>query len=166
VTVKDVLKYPNMRLRAVAQPVEDVGSPEVRRLIDDLAETMYVLDGRGLAATQVGHAVRVFVIDASDREAPADLRVFINPRILSSTGNVSMMEGCLSFPDTFEFVLRAERVVVAALDREGKGFTLEADGLLARAIQHEYDHLDGKLFTDRMSYLKRTYIEKRFCRGG
>ncbi len=135
---------------------------EVRRLIDDLVETMYDADGIGLAATQVGVPLRVFVYDLGDPETP--LGVLINPEIVERSGSTKEEEGCLSIPGLSELVERSERVVVRGLDGEGNGLLLEADGLLARCLQHECDHLDGVLFIDRLSPLKRRLLLKRWAK--
>ncbi len=153
-----VLHYPDPRLRTRAKPV-DVVDDDIRRLIDDLLETMYEAPGIGLAATQVNVHKRVLVVDVSEgRDEP---RAFVNPVIEFAEGTQEREEGCLSVPGYFEPVERAEHIRIAALDREGKAFTLDAEGLLAVCIQHECDHLDGKLFVDYLSSLKRQRIKKR-----
>lgn len=154
-----ILEYPDPRLRTRAEPVARVDDA-LRRLIDDMFETMYAAPGIGLAATQVNVHKRLLVIDLSeDKNRPM---VFINPEIVERQGSVQAEEGCLSVPKIFETLAeRSERVVVRALDRDGKPFELEADGLLAICIQHEIDHLDGKLFVDYLSELKRTRIRKK-----
>lgn len=154
----DILHYPDPRLRRVAKPVNEV-TDEIRTLIDDMFETMYAAPGIGLAATQVNVTRRVVVIDVSDdRSEPIAL---VNPEILEKEGVEVMQEGCLSVPDVYENVQRAERVKVRYLDRDGNTVEREADGLLAVCIQHEIDHLDGKLFVDYLSDLKRTRIRKK-----
>jgi peptide deformylase len=136
---------------------------EIRRLVDDLFETMYAAPGVGLAATQVDVHRRVLVADVSeDRDRPL---VFINPEIVSRDGTQALEEGCLSVPGFFENVVRSERVRVRALDREGTPFELDAEGLLAVCVQHEMDHLEGKLFVDYLSELKRQRIRKRLEKG-
>lgn len=155
----DILHYPDPRLRTRAQPVAQVDD-DLRRLIDDMFETMYAAPGIGLAATQVNVHLRLVVIDVSeDRSAPLCL---INPEILEAHGSESSQEGCLSVPDVFEAVTRAERIRVRALDRDGQPRVIEASGLTAVCIQHELDHLEGKLFVDRLSELKRTRIRKKY----
>jgi peptide deformylase len=145
-------------LRNLAKPVEAVDQG-VRKLVEDMFETMYSAPGIGLAATQVDVARRIVVIDVSeDRSQPLCL---INPEILESHGEEQMDEGCLSVPGVFETVTRADRVRVRALDPDGNPFELDVDGLLAVCIQHEIDHLDGKLFVDYLSSLKRQRIRKR-----
>jgi peptide deformylase len=154
----DILTFPDSRLRNKALPVPRVDG-EVQRLVDDMLETMYAAPGIGLAAIQVNVPRRVVVIDVSEtHDEPLCL---INPVILARDGEEEMDEGCLSVPGFFETVKRAERVRVEALDREGERFTLEADGLLAVCIQHEIDHLDGKLFVDHISMLKRQRIRRK-----
>jgi peptide deformylase len=156
--ILDILHFPDARLRNVAQPVEQVDDG-VRRLIDDMFETMYEAPGIGLAAIQVNVAKRVIVIDVSDdRSAPLAL---VNPEILERHGVEEMDEGCLSVPGIYETVQRADRIRFRALDRDGNPFEHEADGLLAVCIQHEIDHLDGKLFVDYLSSLKRQRIRKK-----
>jgi len=156
--IRDILHYPDARLRTKARAVPQV-TDEIRRLVDDMLETMYEAPGIGLAATQVNVHQRVIVIDTSeDRSAPLCL---INPEIQEREGEEQMDEGCLSVPGVYETVARAERVRVRALDREGKPIECRADGLLAVCIQHEIDHLDGKLFVDYLSSLKRQRIRKR-----
>lgn len=153
-----ILHYPDSRLRKPALPVEAVDD-DVRALIADLTETMYAAPGIGLAATQVNIQKRVIVLDVSeDKKQPLAL---INPTILDRQGEEEMEEGCLSVPGFYEVVKRAERVRISALDREGEPFELEAGGLLAVCIQHEIDHLDGKLFVDYLSALKRDRIRRK-----
>ena len=157
-----ILQYPDPRLRTKAAAVQVV-DVSVRTLIDNLVETMYAASGIGLAATQVNVHQRVLVVDVSDhRDQP---RAFVNPRIEQADGEQQRDEGCLSVPGFFEPVKRAERIRVAALDRQGERFELEADGLLAVCIQHECDHLDGKLFVDYLSNLKRQRIKSKLRRG-
>jgi len=156
--ILDILHFPDPRLRNVAQTVETVDDA-MRQFIDDLLETMYAAPGIGLAATQVNVARRVVVIDVS--EAKDQPLCLINPEILELDGVEEMEEGCLSVPGIYEKVQRADRVRVRALDRDGYAFELQADGLLAVCIQHEIDHLDGKLFVDYLSQLKRTRIRNK-----
>jgi peptide deformylase len=157
----DILHYPDARLHTVAKPVAAVDA-RIRQLIDDMAETMYAAPGIGLAATQVNVHERVIVIDLS--ETHDALRVFINPEIVAQSGREESEEGCLSVPGVFDKVTRAERVTVRALDRDGKPFELQADGLLAVCIQHEMDHLMGKVFVDYLSNLKRSRIKARLSK--
>jgi peptide deformylase len=156
--ILEILHFPDPRLRNKAKPVEKVDSV-VSQLVDDMFETMYEAPGIGLAATQVNAAKRVIVIDVSEEHnQPLCL---VNPEIMEREGEEQMEEGCLSVPGIFDKVTRAERVKIRALDRNGEPFELEADGLLAVCIQHEIDHLDGKLFVDYLSGLKRQRIRKK-----
>ncbi len=154
----NILHYPDSRLRKLALPVETVDT-SIRTLIADMLETMYAAPGIGLAATQVDVQKRVVVMDLSDRKNQP--RVFINPTILERQGEEECEEGCLSVPGYSETVRRAEWVRVSALDRDGEPFEIETGGLLAVCIQHEIDHLDGKLFVDYLSTLKRDRIRKK-----
>ena len=154
----NILHYPDSRLRKSALPVETVDDG-VRALVADLLETMYAAPGIGLAATQVNVQKRVIVMDVSEnKNQPLAL---INPTLLDREGEEEMEEGCLSVPGFYEAVKRAERVRVSALDRDGEPFELETGGLLAVCIQHEMDHLDGKLFVDYLSALKRDRIRRK-----
>jgi peptide deformylase len=153
-----ILEFPDPRLRKIASPVAAV-TPEIRKLVDDMAETMYAAPGVGLAATQVDVHKRIVVIDIS--ETKDDLRVFINPEIVASEGEVICEEGCLSVPGYYDKVARAEKVTVRAQDREGNPFELAVDGLLAVCVQHEIDHLSGKVFVDHLSMLKRARLTAR-----
>ena len=156
--VLTILEYPDPRLRTKAKPVAAVDA-RVRRLIEDMFETMYAAPGVGLAATQVDVHERVLVLDVSqERNQPL---AFINPEIIAREGVAEGEEGCLSVPGIFDLVDRSARIKVRALDREGKPFELDADGLLGVCIQHEMDHLEGKLFVDYLSELKRNRIRKK-----
>jgi peptide deformylase len=150
-----ILEYPDPRLKKVAAPVPAV-TPEIRKLVADMAETMYAAPGVGLAATQVDVHKRVIVIDVSEHRD--HLRVFINPELLSAEGEAECEEGCLSVPGIYDKVTRAERIKVRALNAQGEVFTLETDGLLAVCIQHEIDHLEGKVFVEYLSRLKQQRI--------
>jgi peptide deformylase len=162
--IRSILHYPDKRLRIPGAPVTDFG-PEFQALIDDMAETMYAAPGVGLAAPQIGVHLRLFVIDAATGEdAPSDFRVFANPVILEKQGEVVWEEGCLSFPGVHEEIDRAERVKVRAQDRHGVFFELEAEGLLAVAIQHEHDHLDGKLMVDHLGMLKKRMVHRQMVK--
>jgi peptide deformylase len=153
-----ILEYPDPRLRTVAAPVTAFDA-DLQTLIDDMFETMYAAPGVGLAATQVDQHIRLVVADCSEhQDSPL---VFINPELLSKEGLSPLEEGCLSIPKFYENTGRAEKVRVRALDRKGKPFELEADGLLSVCIQHEMDHLDGKLFVDYLSELKRGRIRSK-----
>ncbi|MCV9880565.1 peptide deformylase [Brenneria izbisi] len=157
-SVLQVLHFPDERLRIKAQPVKEVNA-NIQRIVDDMFDTMYEEEGIGLAATQVDIHQRIIVIDVSEER---DQRlVLINPELLEQSGDTGIEEGCLSIPETRALVPRAERVKVRALDREGNTFELEAEGLLAICIQHEMDHLVGKLFIDYLSPLKRQRIRQK-----
>lgn len=159
--ILEILHFPDTRLRNRAKPVETVDA-SVRKLVDDMFETMYAAPGIGLAATQVNDARRVIVIDISDdKDQPICL---INPEILETAGEESMDEGCLSVPGVYETVTRADRIKVRALNRDGESIVLETEGLLAVCIQHEMDHLEGKLFIDYLSNLKRQRIRKKLVK--
>jgi len=162
--IREILEYPDPRLREVAKPVAAV-TDEIRELCDDMAETMYAAPGCGLAATQIGVDKRVFVVDCANEDEPSDLRVFINPEILEKDGVQVWNEGCLSFPGVSEEIKRAEHVKVRALDRDGKPFELEAHGLLAVAIQHETEHLDGVLMIDKLSALKKRMMGRKLAKA-
>jgi peptide deformylase len=161
--VRTILHYPDPRLREKAKPVAEV-TPEIKRLVDDMAETMYAAPGVGLAAPQIGESVRIFVIDTAKDDEPSKLQVFINPEIVARDGELVWEEGCLSFPGVTEEIDRAAKVRVRALDADGKPFELEAEELLAVAIQHELDHLDGVLMIDRMGMLKKRLVDRKMRR--
>lgn len=150
-----ILQYPDPRLYTVAAPIIEVND-EIRNLIKDMSDTMYAAPGVGLAATQVDDHRRVIVIDISDTHN--ELQVFINPEIVARRGIAVREEGCLSVPGIFEKLERADSITVRALDVRGRSFTLDAEGLLAVCIQHEMDHLDGKVFVDYLSRLKQRRI--------
>jgi len=153
-----ILRFPDPRLRTVARPVDAVDD-SIRELADDMLETMYAASGIGLAATQVNRDLRMLVLDLSaERNEPL---VLINPEIIQRHGSQVCEEGCLSVPGEYAEVERAETIRVRALDRDGAPREIDADGLLAVCIQHEIDHLDGKVFVDYLSPLKRRMIEKR-----
>ncbi|MDP5143786.1 peptide deformylase [Rheinheimera baltica] len=157
-SVLQVLHFPDERLRTVAKPVDAV-TADIKQLVADMLDTMYDENGIGLAATQVNVHLRVVVIDISeDRNEPM---VFINPEITARRGGTSYEEGCLSVPQNYAMVDRAAEVTVKALDKNGNPFELNADGLLAICLQHELDHLLGKLFIDYLSPLKRDRIRKK-----
>ncbi len=156
--ILDILHFPDPRLRNRAHPVERMDD-RIRHLLDDMLETMYEAPGIGLAATQVNVPLRLVVMDISeDKDQPLRL---INPEILDRWGEETSDEGCLSVPGIYEPVTRAQGIRMRALDTEGQPFELEAEGLLAVCIQHEIDHLDGRLFVDYLSNLKRQRIRKR-----
>ena len=157
----NILRYPDPRLYKKAAPVAEVNE-EIRKLVRDLAETMYAAPGIGLAATQVDVHKRVIVVDVSERRD--SLVVLVNPEILETTGESDIEEGCLSVPGIYELVPRAERVKVRAYDQNGNPFTLEAQGLLAVCIQHEMDHLQGKVFVEHLSQLKQQRIRAKLAK--
>lgn len=153
-----VLRFPDERLRKVAKPVDEITS-ELQTTIDDMIETMYAEEGIGLAATQVDVHQRIIVIDVSENHD--HVYVIINPEVISKAGETGIEEGCLSVPDSRGFVPRSETIKIKALDRNGQSYEIQADGLLAICIQHEMDHLMGKLFVDYLSPLKRQRIEQK-----
>lgn len=153
-----ILQYPDPRLHTVAKPVEQIGAQH-RKLLRDMAETMYAAPGVGLAATQVDVHERIVVVDVS--ELHDELMVFINPEIIAVSGEEESEEGCLSVPGIYETVRRAEKVTVRALNEKGERFTLDAEGYLAVCIQHELDHLRGKVFVQHLSQLKQTRIRAK-----
>ncbi|MGD9107763.1 MAG: peptide deformylase [Gammaproteobacteria bacterium] len=157
-TLRKILHYPNPKLRNIAESVDKVDA-DIKRLVDDMFETMYEDNGIGLAATQIGIDLRIFVVDIQDNKQKP--RAFINPVIIEKTDEQQCPEGCLSVPGVYAKVKRANIIAVEALDRDGKKFTLQADGLLSAAIQHELDHLDGKLFIDRLSSVKKQLIKSK-----
>lgn len=154
----EILEFPDPRLRTEAQPVKEV-TAEIRQLVDDMFETMYEAPGIGLAATQINFHERIIVVDVSEEQD--EPLVFINPEIELLGEEVEYQEGCLSVPGFYEKVNRSDRIKVKALNKEGESFEMEAEGLLAICIQHECDHLAGKLFVDYLSNLKRTRIRKK-----
>ena len=156
--ILDILQFPDPRLRISAKPVKNVDS-RVVKLVDDMLETMYDAPGIGLAATQVNVAQQVIVVDISEQHD--EPLVLINPEIVSLDGEEEMEEGCLSVPGVFDLVKRAERIRVRALDRNGDTFEMDMEGLLAVCVQHEIDHLHGRLFVDYLSNLKRQRIRKK-----
>jgi peptide deformylase len=158
--VRTILHYPDPKLREKAKPVASV-TPEIKKLVDDMAETMYAAPGVGLAATQIGEPHRIFVIDTAGEDEPSQLRVFINPEILERKDAITWEEGCLSFPGITEEIDRAAKIRVRALDENGEPFEIEAEGLLAVAVQHELDHLDGVLMIDHMGALKKRIVDRK-----
>lgn len=161
--VRAILHYPDSRLREPGKKVMAM-TDELRQLIDDMAETMYAAPGVGLAATQIGEPWQIFVVDCAAEGEPSDFRAFVNPEIISTEGARVFEEGCLSFPTAREEIERADRVRVRAQDRDGKPFELEAEGLLATAIQHEYDHLQGILMIDRLGPLKKRLLHRKMLK--
>lgn len=159
--VREIVKYPEKVLKRKGLPVTVIDE-EIQTLIDDMIETMYNAPGVGLAAPQVGVSKRIAVIDVSTKGAEMPLLVLINPEILRREGEVEFEEGCLSLPGFTAKIERAEKLLVRALNREGKQLEIESEGLLSIAIQHEMDHLDGLLIIDRISPIKREFFKKRF----
>ncbi len=159
--ILDIINYPDPRLHTVAKPVKEFNA-SLRRLIDNMSETMYEAPGIGLAATQVDQHIQLLIIDTS--ETKNQLQVFINPKILERDGEQTYEEGCLSVPGVYESVIRAEKIVVEAMDAQGKVFSLEAHGLLSVCIQHEMDHLLGKVFVEYLSPLKRNRIKNKMLK--
>jgi len=160
----EIKKYPEKILKQKTAPVGTINS-EIHHLIDDMIETMYAARGIGLAANQVGVSKRLCVIDTSGREEKGELIVLINPAIVGKEGAEESDEGCLSIPGYLPVIKRSAKVVVKCLNREGKAIQFEATGLLARALQHEIDHLDGLLIIDRISPIKREFFKKRYKRS-
>lgn len=161
----DILKYPDPRLKEVSEPVTEFGLA-LHTLLDEMAETMYAANGIGLAAPQVNHRIRAFVIDLGEQEdgTPKQLHEFINPKLSGGEGKIVYEEGCLSVPGLAEEVTRKSTITVDYQDRHGKKHTLHADGLLAVAVQHENDHLDGVLFIERLSALKRRLAKRKLAK--
>lgn len=159
--ILDILHYPDPRLHTVAKPVK-VFDAALQRLIEDMAETMYAAPGIGLAATQVNQHIQLLIIDIS--ETKDQLQVFINPKIVEKDGEQVYEEGCLSVPGIYDNVTRAEKIVVEAMNEKGEPFKLEAHGLLSVCIQHEMDHLLGKVFVEYLSPLKRTRIKNKMLK--
>lgn len=156
-----ILRYPDPRLHKKAAPVSTVDA-SIRQLAADMAETMYAAPGIGLAATQVDRHIRLIIIDVTENKSR--LQVFINPEIIHKSGDCESEEGCLSVPGIYESVTRAEEVTVKAMDLDGKTFELTADGLLAVCIQHEIDHLNGKVFVNYLSRLKQQRIKEKLIK--
>lgn len=160
--IREIKRYPEKVLKEKATPVTDIDG-DVQKLIDDMIETMYAAPGIGLAAPQVGVSKRIIVIDVSVKETEkTPLLVLINPEIIRTEGEIESEEGCLSIPGYITIVKRAERVLVSGLNRDGKEILIEGEGLLSRALQHEIDHLNGILFIDRISSIKREFFKKRY----
>lgn len=160
--IRPILEYPDPLLRKVAVPVDQVDD-SVRSLVEDMAETMYAAPGVGLAAPQIGVALRIFIIDIADEDEPSQFAAYINPEIIEAVGTQSWKEGCLSFPGVSESLKRAERVRVRALGLDGEPFEIEAHGLLAVAIQHENDHLNGVLMIDKVGPIQRRRMGKKLA---
>jgi peptide deformylase len=164
-TVRPILTAPDPRLQAVSIDVEKVDD-EIRKLVDDMADSMYAADGIGLAAVQIGVPKRVIVIDLDQKEGNKNPRAFINPKILWASEEVAVFEeGCLSVPEIWDDVERPARIKAEYLDRDGNKQVLETDGLLATCLQHEMDHLNGVLFIDHLSRLKRSMAIKKLTKA-
>ncbi len=165
--IRTILHYPDARLREKAQNVSVSSSgvaAEILTLLDDMGETMYAAPGVGLAANQIGVSLRIFVIDIATEDEPSNMIEFINPEIVGRGGEQTWGEGCLSFPGVTEDIKRAATVTVRAIDRRGKPFELVAEGLLAVAIQHEFDHLEGVLMIDHLGVLKKRIVNRKMQR--
>jgi peptide deformylase len=161
--VLEIRRYPDPILRQKAEEVKDLNGA-LQRLIDDMIETMHEAPGIGLAAPQVGKPLRLIVADISAREEGHPLIVLVNPEIVEAEGRIDSEEGCLSVPDYYSTIKRHAKVLVKGLDREGKPVEIEAEGLLARVLQHEIDHLNGILFIDHLSPIKKEFFKKRYKR--
>lgn len=161
--MRPIVTYGNDVLRKKAEPVHEIDQ-EIKDLVADMIATLKDASGLGLAAPQVGETKRIFILDLSPVDLTEDVRVFINPEIIEASGEITMEEGCLSFPGIFQKLTRPQFVRVKALDLTGNEFELEADGILARAILHEYDHLEGKLFIDYLSSISRAMLSGRLRR--
>lgn len=160
---RPIVKYGDPVLREISKPVDKV-TTEVKDLVADLTATLNEAEGLGLAAVQVGVPLRLFVVDLSAIDITAGPRVFINPEILETSGSIEYEEGCLSFPGIYQRLVRPAKIRVKALDENGQEFIYNADGLAARAILHEYDHLDGMLFIDHFSALSRALVDRKLKR--
>jgi peptide deformylase len=161
--IRPIVRYGDLILHAPAAPVGEL-TPEIEKLIDDMIETMYAAPGIGLAAPQIGVPLRIFTVDLSVGRASGDLIVFVNPTFVSREGVQTEDEGCLSLPGFNATVVRPRRAVVTGLDRHGSERTIDGQDLLARAFQHEMDHLDGTLFVDRLRGIKRQLIVRRITK--
>lgn len=161
--VRPIVTYGDPVLREVSQPVEKM-TTEVKDLLADLKATLHKANGLGLSAVQIGVPLRIFIVDLSAIDITAEPKVFINPEIIEASGASEFEEGCLSFPGIFQRLSRPERVKVKALDENGNEFVMEAEGIAARAIQHENDHLDGVLFIDHFSALSRALADRKLKR--
>ena len=164
-TIRPILTAPDPRLQAVSRDVESV-TAEIRTLVDDMADSMYAAEGIGLAAVQIGVPKRVIVMDLDQKEGQRNPRAFINPKITWASDETAVFEeGCLSVPEIWDDVERPARIKAEYLDRDGKPQTLEADGLLATCLQHEMDHLNGVLFIDHLSRLKKSMAIKKLTKA-
>lgn len=158
--VRPIVIYGDPVLREVSKPVEEV-TGEIKDLVSDMTDTLKKAQGLGLAAVQIGVTKRVFIVDLSAVDINEKLRVFINPEIIETEGTAEFEEGCLSFPGIYQKIVRAKKVKIRALDLDGQPFEMAADGLAARAILHEFDHLEAKLFIDYLSPLAKTMLKGR-----
>jgi peptide deformylase len=158
VAVRPILLYGDLVLREKSEPVEQIDQ-KVKDLVADMIATLKNASGLGLAAPQIGEPVRTFIVDLSAVDLAESIRVFINPQITETSGEVLLEEGCLSFPGIYQKIVRPEKIKIEAINVDGKKFTLEASGMLARAILHEYDHLEGKLFIDYFSPVSRALVK-------
>ncbi len=161
--IRPIVKYGNPVLREISRPVEKI-TAEVKDLVADMRATLKEANGLGLAAVQVGEPLRLFIVDLSAVDVTAETRVFINPEIIENSGSIEFEEGCLSFPGIYQRLIRPDKIRVRALDENGQEFILEAEGLAARAILHEYDHLDGILFIDHFSAVNRALVDRKLKR--
>lgn len=161
--IREIRRYPEKVLQEKTSPVSDFNT-ELRKLIDDMVETMYAAPGIGLAANQVGIPKQVIVIDTSGRGESSDLITLVNPRIVEASGESEIEEGCLSVPGYTTVVKRAEKVKVAGFDLDGKPVEILGEGILAKALQHEIDHINGVLFIDKIGRIKREFFKKRYSR--
>ncbi|MFH2036362.1 MAG: peptide deformylase [Candidatus Zixiibacteriota bacterium] len=160
---RPIVLYGDPVLREIAKPVEEIDQ-SVKNLVENLKATLQKAKGLGLAAPQIGESKRIFIVDLSAIDLTESARVFINPEIIEETGEVLLEEGCLSFPGIYQKIVRAEKIKVKALDIDGKEFILEANGMLARAIQHEFDHLEGKLFIDYLSSISLVLLKGKLSK--
>jgi peptide deformylase len=163
VAVRPIVVYGDPVLREKSKPVEKIDQA-TKKLVADLIATLKDARGLGLAAPQIGKAVRIFIVDLSALDLTETVRVFINPEIVETSGEVMLEEGCLSFPQIYQKIVRPEKVKMKAINLDGSEFTLEATGMLARAMLHEYDHLEGKLFIDYFSTLSRSLIKGKLSK--
>lgn len=161
--IRPIVIYGTPVLREVAKAVDDIPT-DALRVVADLKATLADANGLGLAAPQIGESLRVFIVDLSAVDITADTTVFINPEILETSGSIEIEEGCLSFPGIYQRITRSERVKVKAWDENGKAFIMEADGLVARAVLHEFDHLEGVLFIDHFPAVNRALVERKLKR--
>ena len=160
---RPIVLYGDPVLREIAKPVDEIDQ-SLKDLVADLTATLRSAKGLGLAAPQIGESKRIFILDLSAIDLTESLRVFINPEIVIKSGEILLEEGCLSFPGIYQKIIRPEKIIVKALDLDGKEFTLEASGMLSRAIQHEYDHLEGTLFIDYLSSFSLMMLKGRLSK--